>query len=48
MRVLSAGYLVGALLGRPIASRISNTHTLRLMVLVTLAFFTCAFPVSVA
>ncbi|MDW3685969.1 YbfB/YjiJ family MFS transporter [Cupriavidus sp. CV2] len=44
-----AGYLVGALLGRPIASRISNTHTLRLMmVLVTLAFFACAFPVSVA
>ena len=44
-----AGYLVGALLGRPIASRFSNTHTLRLMmVLVTLAFFACAFPVSVA
>ncbi|MGF6782170.1 YbfB/YjiJ family MFS transporter [Paraburkholderia sp. GAS334] len=44
-----AGYLVGALLGRPIASRISNTHTLRLMmVLVTLAFVACAFPVSVA
>jgi predicted MFS family arabinose efflux permease len=44
-----AGYLVGALLGRPIASRISNKHTLRLMmVLVTLAFVACAFPVSVA
>ena len=44
-----AGYLIGAVLGRPIASRISNTHTLRLkMVLVTLAFFACAFPVSVA
>jgi predicted MFS family arabinose efflux permease len=42
-----AGYLVGALLGRPLAARISNVTTLRAMkVLVTLAFFACAFPVS--
>lgn len=44
-----AGYLVGALLGRPLASRLSNEHTLRLMMLlVTAAFFACAFPISVA
>ncbi|GGP19393.1 YbfB/YjiJ family MFS transporter [Silvimonas iriomotensis] len=43
-----AGYLVGALVGRPIAARLSNTWTLRLMMaLVTLAFFACAWPVSV-
>jgi predicted MFS family arabinose efflux permease len=43
------GYLVGALLGRPIASRLSNVHTLRLMMLlVTAAFLACAFPISVA
>lgn len=43
-----AGYLIGAVLGRPIASRLSNTHVLRLMMLlVTAAFFACAFPVSV-
>jgi predicted MFS family arabinose efflux permease len=43
-----AGYLVGALLGRPLASRLSNEHTLRLMMLlVTAAFFACAFPLSV-
>jgi predicted MFS family arabinose efflux permease len=42
-----AGYLVGALLGRPLAARISNVTTLRAMkVLVTLAFLACAFPVS--
>jgi predicted MFS family arabinose efflux permease len=44
-----AGYLGGALLGRPLAARISNRHTLRLMMLlVSLAFVACAFPVSVA
>lgn len=44
-----AGYLAGALLGRPIAARLSNTWTLRLMtLLVTLAFLACAFPLSVA
>ncbi|MGF6905252.1 YbfB/YjiJ family MFS transporter [Paraburkholderia sp. GAS348] len=42
-----AGYLVGALLGRPLAARVSNVTTLRAMkVLVTLAFLACAFPVS--
>lgn len=44
-----AGYLVGALLGRPIAGRIGNTATLRwMMVAVTLAFVGCAFPLSLA
>lgn len=44
-----AGYLIGAVLGRPVASRLSNERTLRLMmVLVTTAFFACAFPVSVS
>lgn len=44
-----AGYLIGALLGRPIASRLSNVRTLRLMmVLATGAFLACAFPISVA
>ena len=42
-----AGYLLGAVLGRPIAERLSNEHALRLMmILVTAAFFGCAFPVS--
>ncbi|MDK4703389.1 YbfB/YjiJ family MFS transporter [Rhizobium sp. CNPSo 4062] len=42
-----SGYLVGALLGRPVAARISNVLTLRIMMLAaTLAFFACAFPVS--
>src|ERR1700754_1022606 len=41
------GYLVGALLGRPLAKRIGNVTALRAMkVLVTLAFLACAFPVS--
>ena len=44
-----AGYLLGALLGRPIARRLSNVTTLRLMmVLVTLAFVACAMPLSVS
>ena len=44
-----AGYLLGALLGRPVAHRLTNTRTLRaMMVLVTAAFLACAFPVSVA
>jgi len=43
-----AGYLAGALLGRPLAARLSNRHALRwLMVAVTAAFFACAFPLSV-
>lgn len=44
-----AGYLVGALLGRPMGHRIGNAHALRAMMLaVTLAFLACGFPVSVA
>jgi predicted MFS family arabinose efflux permease len=44
-----AGYLVGALIGRPIGARVSNAQALRLMmVMVTLAFLACAFPISVA
>jgi predicted MFS family arabinose efflux permease len=44
-----SGYLVGALLGRPVAARISTILTLRTMMLAaTAAFFACAFPVSFA
>ncbi|MEM5383648.1 YbfB/YjiJ family MFS transporter [Paraburkholderia phymatum] len=44
-----AGYLLGALLGRPLAHRATNTSALRaMMLLVTVAFLACAFPVSVA
>lgn len=43
------GYLIGALTGRPIAKRLSNSHTLRLMMLlVTASFFACAFPLSIS
>ena len=42
------GYLVGALLGRPLARRYGARPTLRAMMLLTsLAFFACAFPWSV-
>ncbi|SFB11424.1 Predicted arabinose efflux permease, MFS family [Pseudomonas sp. NFIX10] len=42
------GYLIGALLGRPMAHRLTNRNALRLMmIVVTGAFFACAFPVSV-
>ncbi|MGH8779669.1 YbfB/YjiJ family MFS transporter [Paraburkholderia sp.] len=42
-----AGYLAGALLGRPIAARSNVVVTLRaMMVLATLAFVACAFPVT--
>jgi MFS family permease len=42
------GYLIGALIGRPIAQHSSNKSALRLMmVAVTLAFFACGFPLSV-
>ncbi|MEI2415659.1 YbfB/YjiJ family MFS transporter [Orrella sp. JC864] len=42
-----AGYVLGALVGRPIASRLANEHVLRLMmVLITAAFFGCAVPLS--
>src|SRR5471032_518698 len=44
-----AGYLLGAMLGRPLAARIGNVASLRLMLLlVTAAFVACAFPLSVA
>jgi predicted MFS family arabinose efflux permease len=42
-----AGYLAGALLGRPISARLSIVMTLRTMMLMaTAAFFACAFPVN--
>ncbi|WP_176060597.1 YbfB/YjiJ family MFS transporter [Paraburkholderia sp. BCC1876] len=44
-----AGYLVGALIGRPLASALSNRSALRwLMVVVTAAFFACAYPLSIS
>lgn len=43
------GYLIGALLGRPTARQLGNKNALRLMMLVvTAAFFACAFPLSVS
>ena len=43
------GYLIGALIGRPLAHRTSNESALRLMMLiVTLSFFACGFPLSVS
>ena len=42
-----AGYLAGAVLGRPLSARISIVITLRAMMLIaTAAFFACAYPVS--
>lgn len=42
------GYLVGALLGRPLARRYGARPALQaMMVLTSLAFFACAFPLSV-
>lgn len=44
-----AGYLAGALAGRPIAARASVTATLRgMMLLATITFVACAYPVSFA
>jgi MFS family permease len=44
-----AGYLVGALIGRPLAFALSNRSALRaLMAVVTAAFFACAFPLSIS
>lgn len=44
-----AGYLAGALLGRPTAARAPVGAVLRtMMVLATAAFFACAFPLSFA
>ncbi|SME99567.1 Predicted arabinose efflux permease, MFS family [Tistlia consotensis] len=43
-----AGYLAGALLGRPMAARLPPVALLRAMMLVaTAAFFACAWPLSV-
>ncbi|CAN7755780.1 YbfB/YjiJ family MFS transporter [Cupriavidus necator] len=43
-----AGYLVGALIGHPLARRSSSVATLRgMMALVTVAFVACAWPLSV-
>lgn len=43
------GYLIGALLGRPLARRHGARLTLRaMMLLASAAFFACAFPLSVS
>jgi predicted MFS family arabinose efflux permease len=43
------GYLIGALVGHPLARRVGNSTALRLMMLaVTLSFFACGFPLSVS
>jgi predicted MFS family arabinose efflux permease len=43
------GYLAGALTGRPLAQRLSARRALQLMMLLaSLAFFACAFPLSVS
>jgi predicted MFS family arabinose efflux permease len=42
-----AGYLIGALIGHPLARRLSSAYALRaMMVLVTAAFVACAYPLS--
>lgn len=44
-----AGYLIGAMAGRPLVAKLSNQSALRLlMAAVTIAFFACAWPVSVS
>ncbi|MCP3707059.1 MFS transporter [Paraburkholderia sp. CNPSo 3274] len=44
-----AGYLIGAMAGRPLVAKLSNRSALRLlMAAVTIAFFACAWPVSVS
>ncbi|WP_250529622.1 YbfB/YjiJ family MFS transporter [Caballeronia sp. ATUFL_F1_KS4A] len=44
-----AGYFAGALFGRAIAHALTNRHALRLlMAIATVAFFACAFPLSIA
>lgn len=44
-----AGYLIGALVGQPLARRFSSVHALRaMMVVVTAAFVACAWPLSAA
>lgn len=42
------GYLIGALIGQPLARRLSSTQVLRVMMaLVTLAFAACSLPLSI-
>ena len=42
------GYLLGAVLGRPIAARLTHVQTLRaMMVLVSASLLACAFPFSI-
>ncbi|SAL01880.1 Major Facilitator Superfamily protein [Caballeronia ptereochthonis] len=44
-----AGYFAGALFGRSIANALTNRHALRLlMAIATVAFFACAFPLSIS
>ncbi|MGN8117223.1 YbfB/YjiJ family MFS transporter [Labrys sp. 22185] len=44
-----AGYLAGALMGRPMAGRFSTVATLRaMMALATLTFFACSYPFGFA
>jgi predicted MFS family arabinose efflux permease len=44
-----AGYLAGAILGRSLAAKTSTRFTLRaMMLLASIAFFACAYPVSFA
>lgn len=44
-----AGYLIGALVGRRLATNIGNRLSLRsMMLLATVAFFACALPLSVS
>lgn len=43
-----AGYLIGAIFGRKLGSKWGNVRTLQMMMLVaSLAFFTCAVPISI-
>lgn len=43
------GYLIGALIGQPLARRSSSTQVLRVMMaLVTLAFAACSLPLSIS
>ncbi|ANN68482.1 YbfB/YjiJ family MFS transporter [Bordetella bronchialis] len=42
-----AGYVLGALMGRPLAARLANEQVLRaMMLLISAAFVACAFPLS--
>ncbi|EKE74987.1 YbfB/YjiJ family MFS transporter [Gallaecimonas xiamenensis] len=44
-----AGYLIGALLARPLGRRFGNVPVLKVMMLLTaIAFFACGFPLSIS